>query len=166
MKIFHKDYLIVDYVFFVVVVVIVAAVVVAVLAFVVVTAAEFDVVISADVAAVVFHLVVVLVLFVVAAVASDFENDGGDFAAACYFLEIFADYFGELDDVVESTVCRLHLTVLVDLAILLLTQLSEFPSGVLLNRSLPRASSVENKYFPEEFLCCYSHVFLSYCFFQ
>ena len=119
MKIFHKDYLIVDYVFFVVVVVIVAAVVVAVLAFVVVTAAEFDVVISADVAAVVFHLVVVLVLFVVAAGASDFEDGDGDFAVACYFLEIFADYFGDLDDVVESAVCRLHLTVLVDLAVFL-----------------------------------------------
>ena len=81
-------------------------------------AAEFDVVISADVAVVVFHLVV-LVLFVVAAVASDFENGDGDFAVACYFLEIFADYFGDLDDVVESAVCRLHLTVLVDLAVFL-----------------------------------------------
>ena len=52
-------------------------------------AAEFDVAISADFAAVVFHLVVVLVLFVVAAGASDFENGDGDFAVACYFLEIF-----------------------------------------------------------------------------
>ena len=92
---------------------------VVVLAFVVdVTAAEFDVVISTDVAAV-FHLVVVLVLFVVAAGASDFENGDRDFAVACYFLEIFADYFGDLDDVVESAVCRLHLTVLVDLAVFL-----------------------------------------------
>ena len=79
-------------------------VVVVVLAFVVdAAAAEFDVVISADVAAV-FHLVVVLVLFAVAAGASDFENGYGNFTVACYFLEIFADYFGDLDDVVESTV--------------------------------------------------------------
>ena len=102
------------------VVFVVAAVVVVVIAFVVdVAAAEFDVVISADVAAVVFHLVVVLVPFVVAAGASDFENGDGDFAVACYFLEIFADYFGDLDDVVESAVCRFHLTVLVDLAVFL-----------------------------------------------
>ena len=107
--------MIVDHVVFVVVFVVVVAVVV-VLAFVVdAAAAEFDVVISADVAAVVFHLVV-LVLFVVAAGASDFENGNGDFAIACYFLEIFADYFGDLDDVVESAVCKLHLTVLIDLA--------------------------------------------------
>ena len=107
--------MIVDHVVFVVVFVVVVAVVV-VLAFVVdAAAAEFDVVISADVAAVVFHLVV-LVLFVVAAGASDFENGNGDFAIACYFLEIFADYFGDLDDVVESAVFRLHLTVLIDLA--------------------------------------------------
>ena len=106
--------------FFVVVVVVVVAVVVVVLAFVVdVPAAEFDVAISADVAAVVIRLVVVLVLFVVAASASDFENGDGDFAVACYFLEIFADYFGDLDDVVESAVCKLHLTVLVDLAVFL-----------------------------------------------
>ena len=102
------------------VVFVVAAVVVVVIAFIVdVAAAEFDVVISADVAAVVFHLVVVLVLFVVAAGVSDFEDGDGDFAVACYFLEIFADYFGDLDDVVESAVCRLHLTVLVDLAVFL-----------------------------------------------
>ena len=63
-------------------------------------------------------LFVVLVVFVVA-VASDFENCDGDFALACYFLEIFADYFGGLDDVVESAVCRLYLTVLVDLAVFL-----------------------------------------------
>ena len=109
--------MIVDHVVFVVaVVVVVVAVVVVVLAFVVdAAAAEFDVVISADVAAVVFHLVVVLVLFVVAAGASDFEDGDGDFAVACYFLEIFADYFGDLDDAVESAVCRLHLTVLIDL---------------------------------------------------
>ena len=93
---------------------------VVVLAFVVdVTAAEFDVVISTDVAAVVFHLAVVLVLFVVAAGASDFENGDRHFAVACYFLEIFADYFGDFDDVVESAVCRLHMTVLVDLAVFL-----------------------------------------------
>ena len=93
--------------------------VVAVFIFVVdVAAVKFDVVISADVAVVVFHLVV-LVLFVVAAVASDFENGDGDFAIACYFLEIFAYYFGDIDDVVESAVCRLHLTVLVDLAVFL-----------------------------------------------
>ena len=83
-------FLIVDYVVFVVVIV------VAVLVFVVVAAAEFDVVISA-VAAVFFHLNVVLVLFVHAAVASDFENDNGDFAVAC----------------------RLHLTVLVGLEVFL-----------------------------------------------
>ena len=95
-------------------------VVAAVLAFVVhVAAAEFDVVVSADVAVVVFHLVVILVIFVVAAVASDFEINDGDFAVACFFLEIFANYFGELDDVVESTVCRLHLRVLVDLGVFL-----------------------------------------------
>ena len=82
-------------------------------------AAEFDVVISADVAVVAFHLVVVLVLFVVAAVASDFEFANGDFTVAWCFLEIFADYFGDLDDIVESAVCRLHLTVPVDLAVFL-----------------------------------------------
>ena len=81
-------------------------------------AAEFDVVISADVAVVAFHLVV-LVLFVVAAVASDFEFANGDFTVAWYFLEIFADYFGDLDDIVESAVCRLHLTFPVDLAVFL-----------------------------------------------
>ena len=116
----QRLFFIVDPVVFVVAVIVaVAAVVVVVLAFVVeAAAAEFDVVISADVAAV-FHLVVVLVLFVVTAGASDFENGDGDFAVACYFLEIFADYFGDLDDVVESAVCRLHLTVLVDLAVFL-----------------------------------------------
>ena len=105
---------------FVVVVVVVA---IAAPAFVVdaaaAAAAEFDVVISADVAVVAFHLVVVLVLFVVAAVASDFEFANGDFTVAWYFLEIFADYFGDLDDIVESAVCRLHLTVPVDLAVFL-----------------------------------------------
>ena len=112
--------MIVDHVVFVVVVVVVVALVVVVLAFVVdVPAAEFDVVIFADVAAFVICLVVVLVLFVVAASASDFENGDGDFAVACYFLEIFVDYFGDLDDVVESAVCKLHLTVLVDLAVFL-----------------------------------------------
>ena len=106
---------------FVVVVVVVVAI--AAPAFVVdaaaAAAAEFDVVISADVAVVAFHLVVVLVLFVVAAVASDFEFANGDFTVAWYFLEIFADYFGDLDDIVESAVCRLHLTVPVDLAVFL-----------------------------------------------
>ena len=108
--------MIVDHVVFVVVVV---AIVIVVVAFVVdAAAAEFDVVISADVAAIVFDPVVVLVPFVVAAGASDFENGDGDFAVAYYFLEIFADYFGDhLDDIVESTVCRLHLAALVDLAI-------------------------------------------------
>ena len=104
----------------VVVVVVAVSVAVVVLAFAVdAAAAEFDVIISGDVAAVVFHLVLVLVLFVVAAGASDFENSDGDFAVACYFSEIFADYFGDLDDVVESAVCRLHLTVLVELAVFL-----------------------------------------------
>ena len=99
--------------------VVVVAVVAVVLAFAVDAAVEFDVVISADVAAVVFHLVVLLVLFVVTAGAFDFENGDGDFAVACYFLDIFADYFRDLDDVVESAVYRLHLTVLFDLAIFL-----------------------------------------------
>ena len=103
----------------------------AVLPFVaVVAAAEFDVVISA-VAAVFFHFVVVLVLFVHAVVVSDFENDDGDFAVPC----------------------RLHLTVLIGLM-----QLSGFPSEILLNRSLAKAASVENEYFPEKFLSF--HVFL------
>ena len=116
----QRLFLIVDHVVFVVAVVVVVAVDAVVLAFVVdVAAAEFDVVISAGVAAVIFHLVVVLVLFVVAAGASDFEDGNDDFAVACYFLEIFADYFGDLDDVVESAVCRLHLTVLVDLKVFL-----------------------------------------------
>ena len=84
-------FLIGDYVVFVVVVVVVIDV----------AAAEFDVLISVDV------------------VASDFEIDDGDSAAAWYFLEIFADYFGELDHVVESAVCRLHLRVPVDLAVFL-----------------------------------------------
>ena len=85
-----------------------------------VAAAEFDVVIPTDVAAVVFGLaVVVLVLFVVAAVASDFGIDDSDSAVAWYFLGTFADYFGDLDDLVESAVCRLHLRVLVDLAVFL-----------------------------------------------
>ena len=113
--------MIVDHVVFVVVVVavVVVAVVVVVVAFVIdaAAAAEFDVVISADAAAVVFDLVVVP--FVVAAGASNFENGDGDFSVAYYFLEIFADYFGDLDDIVESTVCRLHLTALVDLAVFL-----------------------------------------------
>ena len=114
--------MIVDHVVFVVVVVavVVVAVVVVVVAFVIdAAAAEFDVVISADAAAVVFDLVVVLVPFVVAAGASIFENGDGDFSVAYYFLEIFADYFGDLDDIVESTICRLHLTALVDLAVFL-----------------------------------------------
>ena len=105
--------MIVDYVGFVVAVVVIPTLVVDA------AAAEFDVVISTDVAAVVFHLVVVLILFVAAAGVSDFENGDGDFAVACYFLEIFADYFGDLDNVVESAVCGLHLTVLVDLAVFL-----------------------------------------------
>ena len=84
-------FLIGDYVVFVVVVVVVIDV----------AAAEFDVLISVDV------------------VASDFEIDDGDSAAAWYFLEIFADYFGELDHVVESAVCSLHLRVPVDLAVFL-----------------------------------------------
>ena len=91
--------------------------VVAVFVFVVdVAAVKFDVVISADVAVVVFHLVVVLVLFVVAAVASGFENGDDDLAVAWYFFEIFTDYLRHFDDVVESTVFKLHLRVLVDLA--------------------------------------------------
>ena len=95
--------MIVDHV--VVFVAVLVSVVVVVLALVADAAAEFDVVISADVTAAVFHLVVVHVLFVVAAGASDFENGNGDFAVACYFLEIFGDYFGDLDDVLESAVC-------------------------------------------------------------
>ena len=114
----QRLFLIDDYlVFVVVVVVVVVAVVVAVAA---VAAAEFDVVISADVAVVVFHLiVVVLVLFVVPAAASDLEIDDGNSAVAWYFLEIFDDYFGDLVDVVESAACRLHLRILVKLAVFL-----------------------------------------------
>ena len=113
MKICHKYFFLIDY-YVVFVVVFVAAV----LAFVVdVAAAEFDVVISADVAVVVFHLVAVLILFVVATVDSDFEINDGDFAVAWYCLEVFIDYFGGLDDVVESVLCWLYLRVLVDLAL-------------------------------------------------
>ena len=109
--------LIVDHVVVLVVVVVVVIVVFVVFAFV--AAGEFDVVISADVAAVVFHLVVALVLCLIAAGASDSESDGANFAVACYFFEFFADYFGDLDDLVEPAVCRLYLTVLVDLAVFL-----------------------------------------------
>ena len=95
--------------------------VVAVLPFVVYVAAEeFDVVIPAVFAAVAFHFVVVLVLFVVAAVASDFEIDDVDFAVTWYFLEINAGYFVDHDDAVESAVCRLHFTVLVDILVFFL----------------------------------------------
>ena len=89
-------FLIDDYVVFVIVVVVVVLFVVDV------AASEFDVVVSA--AVVVFHLVVVIVLFVVAAVVSDFEIDSGDSAVAWDFFEVFVNYFGDLDDVVES--CR------------------------------------------------------------
>ena len=110
--------MIVDHV--VVVVVVAAAGVAVVLAFVIdAAAAEFDVVISADVSALVFHLVVVIVLFVIAASASEFKNDNVDVALACYFLEIFADSFGDRDYVVQSAVCRLHLAVLLDPAVFL-----------------------------------------------
>ena len=106
-----------DYVVFVVVV----AGVVAIVVFVVdIAVAEFHVVISADVAVVVFYLVVVvLALFVVAAVACNLEIDDGDSAAAWYFLEISADYFGDPNDVIESAVCKLHLRVLFELAVFL-----------------------------------------------
>ena len=60
----------------------VVAVVAVVASVVDVAAARFNVVISTDVAVVVFHLVVALILFVVAAVASDFENDDCDSAVA------------------------------------------------------------------------------------
>ena len=111
MKLFSQRlFLINDYVVFVVVVVFVVDV----------AASEIDVVISVNVAVVVFHLVVVvLVLFVVVAAASYFEIEDSDSAVAWYFLEIFAHYFGELDYVVESVVFRLHLRVLVDLAVFL-----------------------------------------------
>ena len=56
---------------------------------------------------------------VVAAVASDFETDDVDFAVAWYFLKTIANYFVDHDDVVESAVCRLHLTNSVDLAVFL-----------------------------------------------
>ena len=113
----QRLFLIDDYLVFVVVVVVVVPIVVFV---VLAAAAEFDVVISADVAVAVFHLVaVVLVLFVVSAVASDLEIEDDDSAVAWYFLEIFNDYFGDLGDVVESTVCRLYLRVLVELAVFL-----------------------------------------------
>ena len=42
-----------------------------------------------------------------------------DSGVAWYFLEIFADNFDDLDDVVEFAVCRLHLRFLVDLAVFL-----------------------------------------------
>ena len=103
-------FLIDDYVVFVIVVVVVLFVID-------VAASEFDVVVSA--AVVVFHLVVVIVLFVVAAVVSDFEIDSGDSAVAWDFFEVFVNYFGDLDDVVESGVGRLHFGVLVDLAVFL-----------------------------------------------
>ena len=114
----QRLFLIVEHAVVVVAVVIVVAVVFIFAFLVGVAAGRFDVVISADVAPVVFHLVI-LVLFVVAAGSSNFQNDGGDFAVAWYFLEIFADYFGDLDDIVESAISRLHLTVLVDLAVFL-----------------------------------------------
>ena len=103
-----------NYVVFVIVVVVVVASVVDV------TAAEFDVVVSADVAVVVFHLVaVVLALLVVATVISDFEIDDVDSAIVWGFLEIFADYFGDIDNIVESAVYRLHLGNLLDLVVFL-----------------------------------------------
>ena len=103
-------------------VVFVGAAVVIVVVFVVdVAATEFDVVVSAAVAVAVFHLFVLgLVLFAVAVLfVSDFEIDNGDSALVWDFFGIFADYFGDLDDVAESAVCRLYLGVHVDLAIFL-----------------------------------------------
>ena len=93
----QKLNLIDDYVVFVVVAVVVFVIDIA-------AAAEFDVVISADVDVVVFNLVVVVVVLFV---------DDGDSAVVLYFLETFAEFFVDLDDVVESAVCRLHLSVLV-----------------------------------------------------
>ena len=93
-----------DYVNFVVVVVVVVIAVVAVVAdAAAVAAAEF--------------VVVVLVLFVVAAVVSDFEVHDCDSAVAWDSFLVFADYFGYIDDDVETAVCRLHLGVLADIGI-------------------------------------------------
>ena len=61
------------------------------------------------------HYCCFIVICLVAAVASYFEIDD-DSAVAWYFLEIFADYFSDLEDVAESSVCRLHLRVLVEFA--------------------------------------------------
>ena len=94
----QRLFLINDYVNFAVVVV------VAVVVFVVdVAAAEF--------------VVVVPVLFIVAAVVSDFEVYNGDSAVAWDFFLVFADYFGYIDDDVETAVCRLHLGVLADIVV-------------------------------------------------
>ena len=70
----------------------------------------------ADVATAEF-VVVVLFLFVVAAVASDFEVHDCDSAVAWDFFLVFADYFGYIDDDVETAVCRLHLGVLADIVV-------------------------------------------------
>ena len=81
--------------------------------FVDVAVAKFDVVSPADVVVFVFRLVVVaLVLFCSCCCC----HDSG---VAWYFLEIFADNFDDLDDVVEFAVCRLHLRFLVDLVVFL-----------------------------------------------
>ena len=112
-KIFSID----DYVVFVVTVVVVAVVAVFVAD---IAAAEFDVGVSADVAVAVFQIVVVvLVLSVVAAFVSDFEIHDGDFVIAWDFYKIFADYFGDVDHVIESAVYWLYLGVFVDLEVLL-----------------------------------------------
>ena len=101
---------------------VVAAVVVAVVAVFVagIAVAEFDVGASADVAVAVFQIVfVVLVLFVVAAFVLGFETHDGDFVIAWEFCKIFADYFGDVDHVIESAVYWLYLGILVDLEVLL-----------------------------------------------
>ena len=98
-----------------------AFVVVVVVVFVVgVVTAGFDSAVSADVAVVVFHLVVViLAFFVVAAVISDFQIVDVDSAFASDFSKVFADYFGDLDDVVKPALCRLHWGVLVNFVVFL-----------------------------------------------
>ena len=80
------------------------------------------------------------------------------------FLEIFADYFGDLDDVAESAFYTLHLTRWSSGFSLRLVIASNATVWVsikdLLNRSLPRAPSVEKNIFLKNFYVATFHVFL------